>query len=73
MYYYGMGIASKSSYLYVATKTDRKVTSGEVETTREAFENRLKRRVRKTATVALARRLLVIAYHLLRPSAPPPL
>jgi len=53
VFYCGIDIASKSSYLYVATKSGRKVASGEVETTREAFESRLKRYVRDGLTIAI--------------------
>jgi len=53
MYYCGMDIASKSSYLFVTTKTGRKVASGEVETTREALERRLKRYVKDGLAVAI--------------------
>lgn len=53
MFYCGMDIASKSSYLYVTTKSGRKVASGEVETTREAFEKRLRRYVREGLTMAI--------------------
>jgi transposase len=53
MFYCGMDIASKSSYLYVTTKTGRKVASGALETTREAFENRLKRYVKDGLAIAI--------------------
>jgi transposase len=53
VFYCGIDIASKSSYLYVVTKSGRKVTSGEVETTREAFESRLKRYVKDGLTIAI--------------------
>ena len=53
VFYCGMDIASKSSYLYVTTKAGRKAASGEVETTREAFEKRLKRYVRDSLVVAI--------------------
>ena len=53
MFYCGIDIASKSSYLYVTTKQGRKLMSGEVETTREGFENRLKRWVRDGLAVAI--------------------
>jgi len=53
VFYCGIDIASKSSYLYVVTKAGRKMASGEVETTREAFENRLKRYVRNGLAIAI--------------------
>jgi transposase len=53
MFYCGLDIASKSSYLSVTTKTGRKVASGEVETTREGFESRLKRYVKDGLSIAI--------------------
>ena len=53
MFYCGMDIASKSSYLYVATKSGRKVASGEVETTRKGFEKRLRRYVTDGLAIAI--------------------
>jgi transposase len=53
VFYCGIDIASKSSYLYVTTKTGRKVASGEVETTREAFERRLKRYAKDRLAIAI--------------------
>lgn len=53
MFYCGMDIASKSSYLYVTTKSGQKVASGEVETTQKAFESRLQRYVRDGLAIAI--------------------
>lgn len=53
MFYCGIDIASKSSYLYVTTRQGRKVASGEVETTREGFESRLKRYVKDGLAIAI--------------------
>lgn len=53
MFYCGIDIASKSSYLYVTTKLGRKLMSGEVETTREGFESRLKQYLRDGLAVAI--------------------
>jgi len=53
VYYCGLDIASKSSYLYVTTKMGRKVASGEMETTREAFESRLGRYVKDGLAVVI--------------------
>jgi transposase len=53
VFYCGIDIASKSSYLYVTTKAGRKLASGEVETTREGFEKRLKRYVRDGLAIAI--------------------
>lgn len=53
MFYCGIDIASKSSYFFVTTKSGRRVASGEVETTREAFESRLKRYVKNGLAVAI--------------------
>lgn len=53
MYYCGMDIASKSSYLYVTDKNGRKLMSGEVATTREGFGERLKRFVGRGLAVAI--------------------
>lgn len=53
MLYCGIDIASKSSYLYVTTKSGRKMASGEVETTRKGFESRLKRYVRDGLKIAI--------------------
>jgi transposase len=51
--YCGIDVASKSSYLYVTTKSGRKLMSGEVETTREGFEKRLRRYVRDGLAIAV--------------------
>jgi len=48
-----MDIASKSSYLYVADRNGRKLMSGEVETTREGFQERLRRFVGRGLAVAI--------------------
>lgn len=53
MIYCGIDVASKSSYLYVTTKSGRKLMSGEVETTREGFEKRLRRYVRDGLAIAV--------------------
>ena len=53
MFYCGMDIASKSSYLYVTTQSGRKLMSGEVDTAREAFEHRLQRYVKDGLTIAI--------------------
>jgi transposase len=53
MFYCGIDVASKSSYLYVTTKSGRKLMSGEVETTREGFEKRLRRYVRDGLAIAV--------------------
>lgn len=53
MFYCGMDIASKSSYLYVTTQWGRKLMSGEVATTRAGLESRLKRYVKDGLSVAL--------------------
>lgn len=53
MFYCGLDIASKSSYVYVTTKQGRKLMSGEVETTRDGFENRLKRYVQDGLAIAI--------------------
>lgn len=53
MFYCGIDIASKSSYLHVTTQSGRKLMSGEVETTREAFESRLKRYVKDGLSIAI--------------------
>jgi len=75
--YCGIDIGGVSSYVYVTDAGGRKRWSGPVATTKEALRNRLRRFLRgglavaieagnQTATVALARKLLVIAYHMLR-------
>jgi len=51
--YCGIDVASKSSYLYVTTKSGRKLMSGEVETTREGFEKRLRRYIRDGLAIAV--------------------
>jgi len=51
--YCGMDIASKSSYVYVTNARGRKLTSGEVPTTRAAFEDRLKRYVARGLRIAI--------------------
>jgi transposase len=48
-----MDIGSKSSYVYVSTKSGRKVTGGEVATTREALQERLRPYVRWGLKVAI--------------------
>jgi transposase len=53
VFYCGIDIASKSSYLYVTTKSGRRVASGESETSREAFESRLKRYVKDGLAIAI--------------------
>ena len=53
MYYCGMDIASKSSYLYVTDKNGRKLLSGEVATTRGGFGERLKRFVGRGLAIAI--------------------
>ena len=45
MIYCGLDIATKSSYVYVTNAGGRKLTSGEIPTTRAGFEARLKRYV----------------------------
>lgn len=51
--YCGIDIASKSSWLYVTNKSGRKLMSGEVPTTREMFEARLKRYVKDGLAIAI--------------------
>jgi transposase len=53
MFYCGMDIASKSSYLYVTDKNGRRLLSGEVATTREAFAERLRRFVGRGLAIAI--------------------
>jgi transposase len=53
MLYCGIDIGSKSSYLFVTTKSGRRLLSGEVATTREGFECRLKRFVPEKLAVAI--------------------
>jgi transposase len=53
VFYCGIDIASKSSYLFVTTKAGRKLMSGEVETTREGFESRLRRYIRDGLAIAI--------------------
>lgn len=53
MIYCGLDVASKSSCPYVTTKSGRKLMSGEVETTREGFEKRLRRYVRDGLAIAV--------------------
>jgi len=51
--YCGMDIASKSSYVYVTNARGRKLTAGEIPTTRAAFEDRLKRYVGRGLRIAI--------------------
>jgi transposase len=53
VFYCGIDIASKSSYLYVTTKGGRRVASGELETSREGFQKRLEPYVRDGLAVAI--------------------
>jgi transposase len=51
--YCGMDIATKSSYVYVTNARGRKLTSGEIPTTRAGFEGRLKRYVGRGLRIAI--------------------
>jgi len=51
--YCGIDIASKSSYVYVTNAKGRKLTAGEVPTTKSGFEDRLKRYVARGLRIAI--------------------
>ena len=53
MNYCGIDIASKSSYLHLTNAKGRKLTSGEVPTTKSGFEERLKRYVAGGLRIAI--------------------
>lgn len=53
MYYCGLDVAMKSSYLYLTNQTGRKLTAGEIPTTADALQQRLRRYRRGGLRVAL--------------------
>ena len=53
MIYCGIDIASKSSYVYVMNAKGRRLTSGEVPTTKPGLEDRLKRYVARRLRIAI--------------------
>jgi len=53
MVYCGMDMASVSSYVYVADKVGRKLAAGEIDTSKEGIEGRLRPFVRKGLSIAI--------------------